>query len=521
MTRHLTRRRFLAGLGAGIALPALQACLPQFERRPRGTTPPSRLVVAQGADPAGLHPLLETGLVEASAYGNIYDPLVTHAPDGRLVPGLAESWERRDDRSWAFRLRRGVTFHDGEPFDAASVRFTIEQLLDPSTSSPIRAQLDAIDHVETPDARTAVIVTKRPFAPLLAELTQLMMLPPAYTDRVGFGALAERPNGTGPYRLVERVRDERIALEAHDGHWRGSPTVRTVELCPTPETATRMAVVRSGQADLAVNIPSDQVPILEREGLAVVGQPGVQALYIRLHARKPPLDDLRVRRAIAHAVDVDQIIASLYGGHARRISGPYPPEVFGYDDAAPLPAYDPELARALLRQAGVAAGTEIVFEAPRGRYPKDDQVALAVAAFLERVGLHVQLRALEWGAYLKKVQAGDGEHLFLLAGTNRTFDPHFTITRLYGNGSAFGRHYYGNATIDSWAAEAATELAAEHRAALYGSILATLRADVPALWLAQLDDLFALRPGVAWQPRADSLLWLRDAVPAPAPSERA
>ena len=510
MTLHLTRRHFLAGLGAGIALSALQACVPRSRSGGDGATVPSRLVVAQAADPAGLHPLLETGLVEASAYGNLYDPLVTHDPDGRLVPGLAESWERRDDRSWTFRLRPGVTFHDGEPFDAASVRFTIETLLDPAASSPIRAQLNAIERVETPDARTVVIVTKRPFAPLLAELTQLMILPAAYSARVGFGTLAEQPNGTGPYRLVERVRDERIVLERYDGHWRGAPSVRTVELRPVPETATRMAVVRAGQADLAANVPDDQAPILQREGLAVVGSPGVQALYVRLHARKPPLDDVRVRRAIAHAVDVDQIIASLYGGRARRITGPYPPEVFGYDDGAPLPAYDPDLARALLRQAGVAPGTEIVFEAPRGRYPKDDQVALTVAGCLEQVGLRVQLRAIEWGAYLKKIQAGDGEHLFLLAGTNRTFDPHFTITRLYGNNSAFGRHYYGNTEIDALAAEAAAELDSDRRASLYGRILATLRADVPALWVAQLDDLYALRPGVAWQPRADSLLRARD-----------
>ena len=513
MTTRPTRRRFLAGLGAGIALPILQACLPRFERRPDGAPSRSRLVVAQGADLAGLHPLLETGLVEASAYGNLYDPLVTHDSDGRLAPALAESWERRDDRSWVFRLRTGVTFHDGEPFDAAGVRFTIEKLLDPASSSPIRAQLETIDHVETPDARTAVIVTKQPFAPLLAELTQLMMIPPAYTDRVGFGALAEQPNGTGPYRLAERVRDEHIVLERYDGYWRGTPSVRTLELRPTPETATRMAVIRTGQADLAVNVPPDQTSMLEHEGLRVVGRPGVQALYVRLHSHKPPLDDVRVRRAIVHAVDVDQIIVSLYGGRARRISGPYPPEVFGYDAAAPLPSYDPELSRSLLRKAGIADGTEIIFEGPRGRYPKDDQVALAVAGFLERIGLRVQLRTLEWGAYLKRLQAGDGEHLFLLAGTNRTFDPHFTIARLYGNGSVFGRHYYGNPRIDLMAAEAAAELDVERRARLYGHILATLRADVPALWLAQLDDLYAVRPGIAWQPRADSLLWARDLAP--------
>jgi peptide/nickel transport system substrate-binding protein len=506
MTMRLDRRHFLAGLGAGLALPVLQACLPRPGPGAQMATVSGRLVVAQAADPSGLHPLLETGLVEASAYGAIYDSLVALDADAHLVPALAESWDPLDERSWLFRLRPGVTFHDGEPFDATSVRFTIERLLDPASSSPIRAQLDAIDRVETPDARTAVIVTRQPFAPLIAELTQLMMLPPRYTSDHGFASLAEQPNGTGRFRLVERVRDERIVLERNERYWGGGPAVRTLELRPVPETATRMAAVRTGQVDLAVNVPFEQVSTLQREGNQVVGRPGVQALYVRLHARKPPLDDVRVRRAIVHAVDVDQIIASLYGGRARRINGPYPPEVLGYDASAPLPTYDPELARALLRQAGVAEGTEIVFEAPQGRYPKDDQVALAVAGYLERVGLRVQLRALEWAAYLKKVQAGDGEHLFLLAGTNRTFDPHFTITRLYATGSAFGRAYYGNPEIDALAAGAAAELDIDRRRSLYGDILARLRTDVPALWLAQLDDLYAVRPGLAWQPRADSLL---------------
>ena len=501
-----SRRRLLVGASAAVVLSSLQGFLSRSVAR---AAPPDRLVVAQGADAASLHPLMETGLVEASAYGNIYDPLVTLDADGRLVPALAESWERRDDRLWVFRLRPGVSFHDGEVFDSTSVRFTIETLLDPATSSPIRAQLDAIERVETPDAQTAVIVTKQPFAPLIAELTQLMMIPKAYTERVGFGAPTDQPNGTGAFRFVERVRDDRIVLEANGEHWGGTPAVQSLEIRPIPETATRMASVRSGQADLAVNVPVEQIPTLQRDGIDVVDRPGVQALYVRLHARKPPLDDVRVRQAIVHAVDVDQIIATLYGGRARRTTGPYPPEVLGYDAAAPLTAYDPGLARALLREAGVAEGTTLVFETPQGRYPKDDQVALAIVGFLEQVGLRVQLRTIEWAAYLKKIQAGDGEHLFLLAGTNRTFDPHFTIVRLYGNGGAFGRAYYGNPEIDPLAVQAAAELDADRRQSIYSRILATLRADVPALWLAQLDDLYALRPGVVWQPRADSLLWLR------------
>lgn len=513
MTRF-GRRGFLSTVGAAIALSAVPASVARGAARAAQVTVSDRLVVAQGADPAGLHPLLETGLVEASAYGNVYDPLVALDADGRLVPALAESWEPRDDGSWAFRLRPDVSFHNGEPFTSESVRFTIEQLLDPANASPIRAQLDAIERVETPDDRTAVIVTTRPFAPLLAELTQVMMVPPAHTERVGFTELGEQPVGTGPFRFAERVRDDRIVLEANGQHWRGPPPVRRLELRPFPETATRLARVRAGRADLATNVPVELAATLEREGLRMLGRPGVQALYVRLHARKPPLDDVRVRRAIAHAVDVDQLVATIYGGRARRIGGPYPPEVFAYDADAPLPTYDPDLARALLHEAGVPAGTTLVFETPQGRYPKDDQLAVALADFLERVGLRVQVRVTEWAAYLKKLQAGEGEHLFLLAGTNRTFDPHFTIARLYGNGGAFGRAYYGNPDIDPLAAEAAAELDPERRRTLYHGILATLRADAPALWLAQLDDLYAVRPGLDWQPRADSLLWFHSASPA-------
>ena len=508
MTR-ISRRRLLAGAGAALVLPSLpgnQLGTLAWASQPAS---PDRLVVAQGAEPATLHPLLETGLVEASAYGNIYDPLVTLDTEGRLVSALAESWEQREDRSWAFRLRRGVTFHDGEVFDSESVRFTFETLLDPASSSPIRTQLDAIERVETPDARTAVIVTKHPFAPLIPELTQLMMIPRRYTERVGFGELADQPNGTGAFRFVERVRGDRIILEANDRAWGSASRAGRVELRRVPDTFTRMATVQTGESDLATNVPVEQVSTLQAAGTRVIGRPGVQSLYVRLHARKPPLDDIRVRRAIAHAVDVDLIISAIYGGLARRITGPYPSGVFGYDPDAPVPTYDPDLARSLLRAAGVADGTMLALETPLGRYPKDGEVAQAVAGFLENVGFRVQVSTLEWGAYLQKVQAGRGEHMFLLAGTNRTFDPHFTIVRLYGGGSAFGRAYYGNPDIDPLAAQAAAEMDSDRRLALYGQILATLRADVPALWLAQLDDLYAARPDVDWQPRADSLVWLR------------
>ncbi|MCC7103574.1 MAG: hypothetical protein IT307_00390 [Chloroflexi bacterium] len=508
-----SRRNCLKRLLALAATPLLAACLPIRTPGGSGTTGPAkagapggRLVVAQGADPASLDPLQQTGLVEASVYGNVFEALLSLDASGTLGPGLAESYRALDERTWEFKLRDGVRFHNGEPFDATSVRATVETLLDPVARSPVRAQLGAIERVETPDRRTARIVTRQAFAPLLAELTGLMMLPPGVLAAGGSRALAQQPIGTGPFRFVAWVHDDHLTLEANRDYWGGPPVVGRLEFRPVPESAARMAALQTGGVDLATNVPVDAVSTLQQQGLQVVTRPGIQTLYLRLNARKPPLDDPLVRQALVAAVDSQRIVEALYGGHARRVNGPFPPEVFGYDAAAPLQAYDPDRARALLRETGQGSGLRLVMEAPVGRYPADREVAQALVGFFQAVGVRVALRTVEWGSYLNRLQAGQGEHLFLLAGTNRAFDPHFTIVRLYASAAPFGKLYYGSPRIDGLVDEAAATLDQERRRALYGQILAILRQDAPAIWLAQLDDLYGLARGVHWTPRADSLL---------------
>ena len=496
---RIGRRGFLGAL-AGLALtPWLISGCSSLRRQG------SSLTVGIGADPAGLNPLLQTGLVEASAWSNVYDPLIWLDEDGQQRPGLAESWTFLDDRTLELRLRSGVRFQDGTTFDAAAVRTTVEAMLDPANASPVRAQLGAIERVEAPSSDVARIVTRQPFAPLISELTQLPILSPTQLQAVGMNGLNERPSGTGPYRLVEWQHDDRLVLEAYDGHWRGAPPISRVVLRSIPDNGTRIAALQTGQVDLAVNVPADQLGPLQQAGLQVVTRPGIQTLYLRLHARRPPLDDPRVRRAVAHAIDVERLIAALYGGLARRVNAPYPPEVFGSDDAPP-PAYDPGRARELLADAGHANDLRLSVEGPVGRYPRDDQLPTAIAGQLAAVGIQLDVRAVEWGTYLQRVQAGQGPDMFLLAGTNRTFDPHFTMSRLYASTSSFGRDYYGNAAIDQPIAQAAATLDETQRRALYSSVLTTLRNDVPAIWLAQLDDVYVARSGLRWAARADSLL---------------
>src|SRR4051812_11447266 len=218
----LTRRTFLvraAAFGGAASLAGLVRRAGSAEAGPSAVgASPTSLVAALPADPASLNPLIQTGLVEASVQMNIFDTLIFPDADGAPQPALAESWQALDDRTWQLRLRPGVSFHNGEPFDSAAVRFTVETMLDPASDSPIRAQLSAIERVETPDPLVARIVTREPFAPLLAELTALAMLPPRHTASAGMEGLDRKPIGTGPFRLAERRRDERIVLEANPDH---------------------------------------------------------------------------------------------------------------------------------------------------------------------------------------------------------------------------------------------------------------------------------------------------------------
>ncbi|MFN8523737.1 MAG: ABC transporter substrate-binding protein [Chloroflexota bacterium] len=459
------------------------------------------------ADPASLNPLAQTGLIEAGAYLNVYETLLSAVPGGPPAPLLAESVTALDPTTWGVRLRPGVSFQNGEAFDAESVKYSVDTALDPANASPIRAQLQSIQGVEVVGDHAVRITTREPFAPLPAELSTLAMLPPRHATAVGLKGLETAPVGTGPYRLERRVADERLEFRAHAGYWGPAPSAERAELVVLPDGATRVLALLAGEVDVATGLTPEAAATAGASGLRVTSAPGIQSLYLRLHARRPPLDDVRVRRAIGLAIDVQAIIREIYGGHARPLGAPFPEDVMPFE-AAEAPPFEPDTARRLIVEAGMDPSVPIVLEAPRGRYPRGEDVAQVVSGYLGAIGLTVETRLLEWGTYLQKVSAGQGEHLFLLAGTNRTYDPHFTLARLYGNGSVFGREYYGSPTIDGPIAEAAATLEPTVRQGRYGAILAQLRADVPAIWLAQLNDLVAYRPPVRGSLASDGLTLL-------------
>ena len=226
--------------------------------------PKGELRVAIPWTPETLDPTMNLSSIRATVGVAIFDSLVGRDADGRIVPELAEWWKPLDDTTWQFKLRRNVVFHDGEPFNAEAVRFTVGRVLDPSQKSPNRANIAEIVRVDVLDDFTVSLVTRQPYAPLLNRLIDFPIVPPRYTAEKGNQGQALRPVGTGPFRFVELVKDERLVVEAFDRHWRGAPRIARVVFKPIPEPFTRAAALRNGEVDVITTVPPSLARELER-----------------------------------------------------------------------------------------------------------------------------------------------------------------------------------------------------------------------------------------------------------------
>ncbi|MBI2014903.1 MAG: ABC transporter substrate-binding protein, partial [Candidatus Rokubacteria bacterium] len=290
-----------------VALAALLVlAVPAGAADPRG-----ELRVAIPWTPENLDPTMNLSSIRAAVGVSLFDSLVGRDAEGRIVPELAESWKLLDDTTWQLRLRRGVVFHNGEPFTAEAVRFTVQRVLDPSQKSPNRANIAEIVRVDVLDDVTVNLVTRQPYAALLGRLIDFPIVPPKYTAERG-AAFALRPVGTGPFRFVELVKDERMVVEAFDRHWRGAPRIQKITFKPVPEPFTRAAALRAGEVDLITTVPPTLARELERvAGLRVLRVPSTWQIYLGLNAFRKPLADVRVRQALNYATDVDAIIKNV------------------------------------------------------------------------------------------------------------------------------------------------------------------------------------------------------------------
>lgn len=338
---------------------------------------------------------------------NIFETLVYRDFDGSVRPHLAERWEiSPDGLNYTFFLRKGVKFHNGEPFNAETVKFSVEYIMDPETFTQFKSYWTDVDKIEPLDEHTVLFRLKRP-NPLLLPLTpwHLPILPPKYVNenRKTWG---RKPVGTGPYKFVEWIPNERIVMEANLDHWQGPPPFEKVVFRPIPDETARTAALLSGEVHVVGPLNLDQAPMIDQApGVHVVWTDSLSRERLAMRNDVKPFDDIRVRQAVHHAIDRQAIIKSILAGQANPIYGPLVNLEWGFspDLKDPYP-YDPARAKELLAQAGHPNGFETEFEYSPGILPKNDETAEAIVNYLAAVGIKANLKAIDYAKQTEKAR---------------------------------------------------------------------------------------------------------------------
>jgi peptide/nickel transport system substrate-binding protein len=451
--------------------------------------------------PETLDPTMNLSSIRATVGASIFDSLVGRDRDNRIIPELAESWKLVNDTTWQLKLRRGVVFHNGEPFNAEAVRFTVERVLDPNQKSPNRANIGEVARIEVLDEYTVNLITSRPYAPLINRLIDFPILPPKYTAEKGNQGLALRPVGTGPYRLVGFVKDEHLTVEAFDRHWRGTPAIARIVFKPVPEPFTRAAALRNGEVDLITTVPPSLATELERvAGVKVYRMPSTWQIYLGLNAFKKPLADVRVRQALNYATDVDTIVRTVLEGNGRRQDGPFTSTMFGYDATVKGYRHDPVKARQLLAEAGYPDGLDVTLDSPVGRYQGDKEIAEALGGQWQKAGFRPKVQVAEWGAYFKRYLGKQFQDAYVLGlgGPMQDGDELYNLVSSKGRGL-----YYKNDRIDSLFDLGRSTMDPAARRKIYADLARAMVEDATWVFLVQQVDIYATRERLTWTPRAD------------------
>jgi len=479
-------------------------------------TKTKEIVVGLGAEPRTMLAVTIVDWTTNNMLEHIYDRLLDRDPKTfKPKPMLATEWKIVNDTTWEFKLRKGVKFHNGEPFTAASVKATIDYALDPATKSHYApgAYWGLVKEVQVVDDYTVRFVTKQPWPNMIdhASGTNSLMMPAKALKDLGPAKLAEKPIGTGPFKFVEWKRDERLVLERNPDYWQGPADVSRVTFRFIPEFSARMAALLSGEVDIMKDVPPHAVEAVEKSGRARLRATVSSRInYLALVNLKPgPMQDVRVRRAMNHAVDVDELIKQVLKGRATRMCGPMAPANVDYGPAECY-KHDPARAMALLKEAGVdPAKLALTLDSPSGRYPLDRDVSLAIAAQLQRVGIKATVVVNEWGTHLDKIKnRNTGDMFFLGWGPalhgQGTIQPLFLADQTYSS-------YGNNPILNDKIARAITLLDAKARADAYAELQRLVRDEAPWVFLWQQHDLYGVAQTVEWTPRADEKVWMYEA----------
>jgi peptide/nickel transport system substrate-binding protein len=546
MSEYLTRRRLLRNCVVLLAASSLlEACTPSA---PSATAPTAAPAAKPTTAPTSAGPGATTGPATAAK------PAAAAGPDRELIitvqsqiqtldnqmhtvrdfllinkpmyeeligrdletlkpkPHLATEWKSPDDLTWELKLRPDVKWHDGTPFSASDVKFSLERVLKPEQKSPRRPDYTWIDHVDVVDPLTVRIKTVAPAPTALESLAGLSMVSEKYVREKGDARVAEAPMGTGPYRFVSMDRAAgRVTMEINKDYWgEPKPRIGRITFRTVPDKATQIAELLSGGVHVVRNVAADQIPVINNSGVADIrSKPILRLVLLKMdsigRAGDTPFSKLEVRRAVMHAIDRKAIVDRVLSGQGKLVEAPVNPFHFGYDPTIKNPyEYNPDKAKQLLAQAGYASG----FEADFYLY-EDIEVAEALMGYLAKVGIKANVKDFRGntGGYTELDAAGKAKDLsFGSWGSNSIFDADAILYIYFHSNSA--RSYAHTPEMDAWLTEARSTIDESRRKQLYSQVQKFVLDQAYMLTIYARNTIEGVNKNLAYEPSSDEFMYL-------------
>jgi peptide/nickel transport system substrate-binding protein len=473
----------------------------------------AQITISQPAEATTMDPGRSTQVLTVNYFINLYDTLTRWDNNLKLQPGLATSWKQVNDITWDFTLRPGVKFHDGTPLTAEDVKATLDRNIVPG-KTVVNSGFTTIGSVSIVDPSTIRIVSQKPDPLLLVRLAQMgaQILPARLTTDDGVKELARRPVGTGAYKFVEWVKDERLVMEANKDWWGWEgkkPAIDRVIWKPIPEDFPRLVALEKGDVDIITNVPPDRSQgIADGRNTRLLTVPSTRIVNFGMNSTQPPLSDKRVRQALQYAVDVNAIIKNIYAGQGKPIAGSVADVDFGHNPAIKPYPYDPAKAKQLLTEAGYATGVDVTLHAGSGTMVNDKALLEVIASMWSKVGIRGRVEMMEMGARQRMLNDRVVPPNGMLLGNPQStlLDVDGSLWRIWHPNGFNGKYWIGSQPgqrFHDLMEEARYTLDPRKRKALYAEAIEIRNEEKPSLDLFQEMAVYGTSKRVTFKPRAD------------------